>query len=370
MKHLLKLLLVIANIGVGAALVISALSTLFDAQEHPRIVIAAMSFPVWVPPAVAILILDFFAMRKWCLWMAICIGCSLPMIFTVYPVNIKRGAVPEELQPKSWTLLSYNISQFIDVRSEKRDTTYETLKYILDKDADVVVLVEAAGNLKNPKLNIKHAFVEILRERYPYVLLNTDIALLSKFPADTVQLAEFPLQQYKNSSGNSKAGCWIVDIHGEKTAIFGLHLKSLGLTDDDKFLYEEFTRGEGLTSRAEISEAKNDLIGKVAKANQIRAEQMQPLLDAINEIGVSNVIVCGDFNDTPGCYALTKLEEDGFREVYPLVGNGYMNTFNRSRLLFQIDHILFRGSMRPWAIERGDLKTSDHYPLFATFIQD
>lgn len=370
MKSLLKILFVIINIAVGLALLSSAFSGLFNPQLHPRLVIAAMSFPIWAVLSLVVFILDFFVYRRLCIILGICIAVTLPFIFTVLPLNFPRGEINENRYPQSWSLLTYNVSNFTDLTEQYPDSTNPTVNYILKTDADVVVLEEAYALVKYAPTRITQELLDSVHRQYPYVIIGNDITLLSKFPADSVSLKEFPGQMYEGTRKNSKVACFMVDIHGHKTAIFGVHLKSLGLTREDKNLYEEFTRGEGLTSRSELRGAKNDLIGKIALANADRANQIHALVNAIDSLNFENTIVCGDFNDTPGCFSLQSLTSIGLREVYPLVGTGYMYTFNSDRLLFQIDHVLFKGNFRPWSMKRGNIQYSDHYPLYTTFVTD
>lgn len=370
MRKLLKILLILINVAGGAALAFTALAGELNPQSHPVTVIATMTFPAWVLIAFVILLADFFFLRKWCVFMAACFAVSLPLAFTVLPVNFDRGEVPEELSRQEWTLLSYNISNYKDLTNEYPGDVNPSLTYILKTDADVVVLPEGRYLTPGAQFHIAQPQLDSIHERYPNIIIGQDITLLSKFPAREVHLNSFPRQAYLGEKGHSKAACFMVDIHNVPTAIFGVHMKSLGLTSDDKMLYKDFTRGQGITSRSEISEAKNDIISKIAAANVERAAQIDALILEIDSINCPNTIVCGDFNDTPGCYSLNMLGKAGFREVYPLVGNGYMFTYNRDRLLFQIDHVLFRGKMRPWSQIRGNLKISDHYSLLTTFIPD
>lgn len=367
MKRFFKFILIVINIIVGTGLALSALSGLLNAAEHPRLVIAAMSFPIWAVLAIIVLLTDFFYLRAFCVFMAVCFGISLPMCFTVLPLNFERGKVPECLEDESWTLLSYNVANFQDLTGKYRNDINPTLTYILAVDPDVAVLAEGRWLTRVPSFHLEKPQLDSIYERFPYVIVGRDVTLLSKFPADTLHLYNFPNQLYNHSLAQSKVGGFVLDIHGKKTAIFGLHLKSLGLTSEDKNLYEEMTKGE-VTSRSELAEIKNDVIAKIARANAQRAEHVNALIEDIDSLKFDNVIVCGDFNDTPGCYSLRRLEDIGLREVYPLVGNGYMLTYNKDRLYFQIDHVLFKGDMRPWSIRRGNLRVSDHYPLLTTFI--
>jgi endonuclease/exonuclease/phosphatase (EEP) superfamily protein YafD len=58
----------------------------------------------------------------------------------------------------------------------------------------------------------------------------------------------------------------------------------------------------------------------------------------------------------------------GFKDAYRQCGFGPEITYNANKLYFRIDHILYRGDMDAINIRRGKLKSSDHYPLLATFL--
>lgn len=356
-------LLVVFNLIAGFGLVISSIACLLDPSTYPTSVILAMSFPIWPPIAVVALLLNFFFARRWCIFSAVTFAVSLPMVFTTYPLNPFYGNPPKRLSDRSWTLLSYNILNYRDFTNEYTNGRNQTLQYIIDRNADVVVFEECEFP-RDKDLRITPGQRDTLNRLYHYQSFTDDIGIYSKFPTRQINIGHIAdnRQAYLK-----RAVAWELDIYGEKTLIIGVHLCSIGLTNDDKELYHDLTTGS-VNSRNEINDVKVELIDKVGAAGAVRAIQADCIVDAIDRLGYKNVIVCGDFNDTPGCYALSALEKTGLSEVYPLVGTGYMYTYNANRFLFQIDHILSRGYWRPWQISRGDIKTSDHFPILATFV--
>ena len=367
-RAVIKIFWILVNILIFAGLFSATVSCFISPVKFPSFALLAMSMPVWIPIAFIAMLLNFFWNRKLCVGQSLFLAVALPMFFTLFPLNISRGNIPANYKKNSWTLLTYNVANFEDLTKAYAGDVNPAISYILKTDADVVMLEEGHWLTLVPQFRIKPEQLDSLYRHYPYIIIGTDITLLSKFPADSLSLVNYPAQMYGKTLENSKAACFLVDVHGIKTAIFGVHMKSLGLTDDDKTIYEDFTTGEGFTSKAELREVKNDVFRKVISAGVKRARHIDALCADIDSIGFDNAIVCGDFNDTPGCYSLRKLQSIGFREVYPLVGNGYMYSFNKDRLFFQIDHVLFRGAFRPWNMSRGSLKSSDHYPLLTTFV--
>jgi endonuclease/exonuclease/phosphatase (EEP) superfamily protein YafD len=92
------------------------------------------------------------------------------------------------------------------------------------------------------------------------------------------------------------------------------------------------------------------------------------MVQFIKRFGGKNVIVCGDFNDVPGCYTMRQLEGQELKDVYGTIGLGYMNTYFHNRFYFCIDHVMYRGNITPINIRRDKIDLSDHYPLFTTFV--
>ena len=90
----------------------------------------------------------------------------------------------------------------------------------------------------------------------------------------------------------------------------------------------------------------------------------------IDNIENDNIIVCGDFNDVPGCFAINTIADDDFDDVYRECGFGPMTTYHGSNLNFRIDHILYKGDFDATSFKRDKFNSSDHYPLYATFKWD
>lgn len=361
-------LLVLANIAAVAGLLLSGYAGMFDPREHNILPILGMTFPAWPPAALVLAAIDLMVPR-WRLLSLAPAGamlCTLPMITDVFPLHGDPGPVPMDKQSTAWTLMSYNTAMFVDQDTPPYPHGINpTVSYIIGADPDVAVLVETPFMQPVPWMHLTRQQNDTIHDRYPYIIVDEDITLLSKFPARPLPCR---FTGYQGTPGAGHVSAWVVDVYGTKVTIFGLHLCSIGLTRDDKDLYRDLTRGQVDTNH-ELGQIKSELLKKLAVANAQRAQQVQQLQGMIRKYGGENTIVCGDFNDVPGCYALRRLEDMGFEQSWPRVGLGYMYTYNRERMYFSIDHILSRGLWQPWTMQRGDLTSSDHYPLTVTFVE-
>ena len=116
-----------------------------------------------------------------------------------------------------------------------------------------------------------------------------------------------------------------------------------------------------------IGEFKNRLVPKLDIAYIQRSVQAEKVSHAIRKEGDNNIIVCGDFNDTPQSYVYHKIRGK-LKDAYVETGFGPGITYHKNGFLFRIDHILYSGDFHAVTTEIGKLKNSDHYPLKATFV--
>ena len=157
----------------------------------------------------------------------------------------------------------------------------------------------------------------------------------------------------------------MVHIMGHKTLVVSVHFQSIGLNSDDKALFHQLTEGEGARK---VKEVKQQLLGKLSLAFRERAKQARLLREQIDSLNVENVIIAGDFNDIPDCYAMRLLAKEDFKSAFATAGCGPTHTYYGNRFFFNIDHILYRGKMHAVGYERQKEGNSDHYPIEVKFI--
>lgn len=365
-----RLLSVIAAILTGlvaVATIVSAWAGSIDPEEIPVAGVCVMVLPVLAPLLFVVFILDIIWWRKCAVAAGIALAVCLPRILGVYPLSWPAGSISEEDKPRAWTLLTYNCSEWLDLDKKYPGETNPAISYILQTDADIVCIQEADYLCVEHSVRITSAQIDSISTRYPYIIFNDhNQLLLSKHPAEAL-----PLGYDRRRYGNGDIAGYRIHIGGHPLTIFNVHLQSIGLTDDDKELYSGLADISGSQSgdiANPLHRVRYDLVAKLSAANVMRARQAKRLVQYIRKFGGTNCVVCGDFNDVPGCYALGLIEDQGLRQVYPAVGLGYMHTYNRNSMYFRIDHVLWRGEFAPHSITRGDIRNSDHYPLLTTFL--
>lgn len=348
---------ILITVAIGILLIASAYCGLINPEVNANFAILGLLFPVLLVIQ-SVLLLVWFITRRWgiALFAAAFIFACYPTLITFAPVNFSGShTAPSD---STFTLLTYNVMNFDDF--ENLEGENRTLRYILDKDADFVILQEASAKIKMNKLEKIQSLMPQLTLQYPYREQRLrDVVILSKYPyiVDNETITERH-RPYK------KSAAYKVNVNGRTLHIIGVHLESIHLSNHDKANYLDIT--DINFDEQKMEDVKSGILSKLATAFRTRAVQAKELRHYIDSIG-NNIILCGDFNDTPSSFSYNTIMGDDMSDAYRDCALGPTITFHDNRFYFRIDHILYKGEFEAVNIERGNMKSSDHYPLFATF---
>lgn len=352
-------ILIAANIAVMAGLDVSAYAGAVDPENVPQASVVAMTFQFWLVGALCLTVFSFFFSRIAGVVGVVGMLVAMPSILDYSPLRFPVSVKDED---ETFTLMSYNVYDFVSQHDSYPGGINPAVSHILDADADIVCLQECTGFGPSDFVHLTKEQSDSLHLQYPYIFVSGHAqAILSKFPIKHV-----PTGFVYNGKGTADFSCFRADIRGMTVTIFNIHMQSFDLEKADRQMYKKLMRLQG--NEEQIDSMRSHLFDKIELAGIQRANDTRQLIKYIRKYGGPNVIVCGDFNDVPGCYSLRLLREEKFREVYPEVGFGPMITYNSDRFYFRIDHILYRGDLKPAKMVRGHIDASDHYPVEATFI--
>ncbi|MBE6309946.1 MAG: hypothetical protein E7080_02690 [Bacteroidales bacterium] len=364
-----KSLSIIKNIGilitiiVGIIMTASAYCGYIDPEDSAKFAIIGMIFPIMLILHLFILII-WLITRRWLISLlsVAFLATCYPAVSTFSPLNFCSKNTEDS--DSTFKVLTYNVMNFDDFENIKGEN--RTLRYILDKNADFVILQEASAKIKMDNLDLIQQHIPELNSKYPYREQRLrDVVILSKYP--------YTVENERLDEGNKpykKSAIYKVNIKGRELYIIGVHLESLRLTDNDKALYKDITNisssSEKLNEKI-VEDVKSGLLTKLATAFKQRATQAKNLREYINSLDHKNIILCGDFNDTPFSFSYNTIMGDDMSDAYKECALGPTITFHDNRFYFRIDHIMYKGDFEAIDIERGNDKSSDHYPLMATF---
>ncbi len=369
LKKIISTTWIAVNIVAAAALMFAGYGAAVSPDVSAVPAIAFMAFPAFVLLSVVLLVLSLFIKRKYALIQATALILTAGPLLTFCPLNFRgeRHLSAVERQ-RTVKILSYNVYSFFQYDPDILVPLYfpesnQTLDYIMSSDADIVCLQEAMT-----EYNLNYHYpkeADSLLRLYPYQYVGAhNCAIFSRHPFDTIAI-----RQPDDPTASFIAAQFEID--GTPLTLYNIHLQSIGLSKDDKKLYEDLSEGK---TRRDIGKFGNQMMTKLGDAFRHRARQAHLLRSQIDSIAATrpssadNIILTGDFNDISGCYAMRVISGSTMHDTYTSVGLGPLVTYHAHRFYFPIDHILYSGSITPLSFSRGNLKTSDHYPINATFL--
>lgn len=348
MKYIARLLAIIA----AFVLLISAYGGRVDPTVWVMPSMATLALPIVT--LVVLLLLAVLALCKQWRAAVIIVGALLlswPTLRLISPFNLGHREAKEGKTPLK--VLTMNVTQF---NWNDGDHPSKNMRYILDEDADIVVIQEGLVYFSYEQLKTVKPMLKELYKKYPYRKKHFfDVGILSKYPFDEV---ESPVLAQDSLGYFIKA--WDVDAPGGNIRVVNMHLSSLRFTRNDSQLIESMNTPSGRKKRIKSVTKKLD-VGFRSHARQARA--VRQVLDETP----GDVLVMGDMNDTPGSFAYRTICGDDVRDAWADTGFGPIYTFHAHHLYVKIDHILYRGDLRVLSCRRDKKGESDHYPMVAVF---
>ncbi|MDR1119999.1 MAG: endonuclease/exonuclease/phosphatase family protein [Dysgonamonadaceae bacterium] len=260
-------------------------------------------------------------------------------------------------------VLTYNVMGFNNTQPHRKNNPNPVLQFIIDSHADIVCIQEHRSHAVDGLLSAEQ--LKKALAMYPYSHLSPPgkrsykdgtygLSIYSKFPI----LATKKIPFYSEYNG---AFLSTLDVHGKKLLLVNCHLETNRLSDEERKQYSDFVKNPG---SKKIDAVAGSAFKKLKPAFKIRASQAEKVAEAMQQEQSPYVVVCGDFNDTPISYALHKIQGN-LNDAFVETGRGLGITYNQNRFYFRIDHILHSKNIRAYNCSVGNLKASDHYPVWA-----
>lgn len=338
----------------------------FGGHGHPSVYpgacVMVMLFPGCLLAMIVMTVLDAIWCRKALVVCFLAFAGCIHAILDFTPLNVGKVEVAEGTP--TFTLLSFNVQNFSSRSGEYPNGCNPAISHILAVDADVVCLQEAPSLAYSNwgRVEFEDRQIDSLYQRYPYIIVNSDqMMFLSKYPTEAIHTG--------SASRYNRIALARINVEGRLITLVNVHLQSYLLTKADKQLYQDITSRENDTigMREGMGMVRAQLLRKIQRAAERRAGDAERMMNYISRFGGPNVIVTGDFNDVPGCYTLHRLADARMRQVYPEVCFGPAITYYVDKFYFRIDHVLYRGCLKPLDMDIGGSHASDHLPLLTTF---
>lgn len=364
-KNTVKAILLVVTVVMALALVASAWGGVVHPHDSRLLPLLTLGMPVVLIVNVVIM-LAWLVLLKWrcALIPVVAMLCSWSPLTTVCPLNILATNYDND---STFKVMTFNVANFGPYAPSNHEPS-KSMRYILDQDAHFVLLQEGSQERDYLRLSNVEMMRSELERKYPYHSDGyRDLMMLSKYPYHVVPDSAF--DTLHEAHGGVYAKAFDIDLpSGKQLRIVNLHLRSIGMGENDKDLYEDITRrGVNVNERSELHRLKTSFYDKLKRAFERHAVEAQ-IVREILDSSPGNVVLCGDFNEAPSSYCYRTVRGDDMHDTFQDCGFGLTYTFHDRRMYFKIDHILYRGEMEAVDWRRDKTGDSDHYPQVATFV--
>jgi len=150
-----------------------------------------------------------------------------------------------------------------------------------------------------------------------------------------------------------------VIINSDTVRVFNIHFASTKLEPTDI----DFVVNPEAEDRNALKNRSIRIYDKLAQAYKLREKQLNYLINEI-ELTPYEIILCGDFNDTPSSWIYNQLANK-LNDTFVKKGMGISHTYAGPLPLLRIDYILTDKNIVTLGFTRYNIKKSDHYPISA-----
>lgn len=294
-----------------------------------------LAYPVIIISVLILLVYWIFRRSRFWIWTVIVVmllGGKLHLRMISMPFGLEQ--VPANTE--TLKLLSYNVRLFdlYNYEENKYKNRNAIFRYLQEMDADVVCFQEFYQQDKPTVFPTRDTLTGLLKakyfhERYSHKLTgrqNFGIAMFSKYPM--IARGDVMFEDPENKDNNY---CIFADIvkGGDTIRVYNVHLQSIKFQKDDYALF-----GDGAQPAGEQASAVRIMLDKLRIAYPKRADQARRVVEHMEQ-SPYEVVVCGDFNDTPLSYCYNTFYSkytDAFRNSSGGIGVTYAGKVPAGRI--------------------------------------
>ena len=333
---------IVANILTGFSLVtvvllcISVASTYISPEKIRILSLAGLAFPFFLGGTIFMFFITLlFAWRRSWIPLLGLLLCS-NTIYNYFPINLPSPAPKQSLKVMTYNTATFGLWTGQNKSKNTKDGDNRLVRDIILESPDIVGYQEGFGGHQytkhvRPILKRNGFYADSIRANESYLGCFSRYPILEKEVISCVE--------------NNNAAVFKIKLSNADTLHFiVMHLKSMGLTAEDRDIFKDNVDNLRDENNNEDLDYKGlfHVARKIARASEPRAQQADAIARYIEENKHRNLIVCGDFNDTPVSYTYHTIASAGnLEDAFIQAGNGLGRTFNRHSMVVRIDHILY-----------------------------
>ncbi len=320
----------------------------------------------------AVVVMALLLLRRWraaVLFLLVLVGVN--RWTQTCPVHLVSPMPRRPASDCSLRVLTYNVNSMGDYLSRNRDSARAMVRFMDEVDADIVVLEEYdehANSALGDSLAVRYPYhaancydrfvgIGFVYSRYP--LRHIRRLVLDPDSSEASQLDALAREEDPSAPGASDRlhiYSMEVDIQGSPVQLFCCHLLSNRYSVARRMMPDGASWFDGV----------GDYFRRLRRGYAGRAVEACVLRDSIAATE-GPVLVCGDFNDLSGSYALQTIMGNRLQDAWWNGGMGFGFTYDAYHLLLRLDHILYSGDFALDGVYLLHPGFSDHYPLVADF---
>jgi endonuclease/exonuclease/phosphatase family metal-dependent hydrolase len=281
-----------------------------------------------------------------------------------------RKTFSQSVPPGSFKILSYNVHSLYEIPKSKvkekgtRRMLSKVTDFLVQENPDILCIQEFFLRSED-SLKVLQKFTNGLHTDHYYMRDYIEIKDKRKIFA-IATFSRFPITGlgYLMTNNHNIFAIYTDVIMGRDIIrVYNIHLESIRFGKDDYSFYSQLTdQTKDQDNSFDFRQSIFKIFAKLKKAFLIRADQVDLLTGNIARSPYP-VIVCGDFNDTPGSYTYHKMTT-GLHDSFRNAGNGFLgSTYAGNFPSFRIDYILYDDAFTAYTYRRSSIDLSDHYPI-------
>lgn len=344
---LLRIILLINLMAIGMLWACCATTRVLP-SVHPNLSLAGLLFPAFLLFVLIFIPIWLVLKKRWTVVPVVGLLACSSYILDYCPLNIQHEAPDDALKLVTWNI------NYMAQWSDDRDSCQEVcIDYLRTSNADIICMQEM--DLWKQRFN---DFVEELKEQGYTMDIYKQLVILSRLPI----LKQEPIEYESESNGSV---CYYLQMpDGDTLLLVNNHLESNRLHAEAK---EEYVESIDYKDYDKLNESGHTIGSMVRASTVIRGPQADSLVAFAKRNEGKDIVMCGDFNDTPISYAYQQVNsvlKNAFRES----GQGIGLSYNQRGFWVRIDHIFVSHGLKTYQTHIDNyIDASDHYPLVTWF---
>ncbi|MFR9619743.1 MAG: endonuclease/exonuclease/phosphatase family protein [Rikenellaceae bacterium] len=262
-------------------------------------------------------------------------------ISLIVKVPVKRDYNTESYRG-TLKVMSYNVRLLYN--DDWKSSTSEIIAYVKEQRPDIVALQEVNKQWIFDSINTSNQYSKYTKK---------ELAIYSRYPI--INSGE----SFDASNWESGSSIYVdIVVQNDTIRVFNNHLHSTHIKREDN----DYLTSTQVVRDSDRSSQLSDIVKRLQTNALERADQMLALREVMDATPYE-MIVCGDFNETPISYTYNKLSRR-LTDSFQVCGDNYSYTFRGFFNLLRIDYILTspRITPRSYEVDRS-MVVSDHLPV-------